>query len=128
MCGLSFCLSVASCVAACVCIVCLSRGAPDAALACAQAWTDSTACDTQFVDEDVWGSTAHVSMLGYQGVIPAGDAAKILTELGKTQDEFHAGTWKLAPEREDVHMNVEGRLIGAPPPPPPRARGEGDRG
>jgi hypothetical protein len=33
------------------------------------------------VKEDLWGSMAHVTMLGHQGVIPAADAGKIIQQL-----------------------------------------------
>ena len=74
-------------------------------------WVDSTPIDTNFAVEDIWGSMAHVSMLGHQEVIPFDDAAKILGGLLKTQNDFQSGDWVLDIKREDVHMNVEGRLI-----------------
>lgn len=74
-------------------------------------WADSTKIDATFADEDMWGSQAHVSMLGCTSTIPADDAAKILGALLTCQNDFAAGKWELNPEREDVHLNVEGRLI-----------------
>lgn len=59
----------------------------------------------------MWGSQAHVAMLGATGTIPADDAGKIISALLECQDDFAAGKWALNPEREDVHLNVEGRLI-----------------
>jgi argininosuccinate lyase len=74
-------------------------------------WTESITVDSHLVAEDVWGSMAHVSMLGSQGIIPHQAAAAILPTLLKFQNEFNSGEWKLGNEQEDVHMNVEARLI-----------------
>ena len=76
-------------------------------------WTESITVDSNFVLEDIWGSQAHVAMLGKQKIIPAAAAGAILSTLLKFQDDFQAGTWKLDLKGEDVHMNVEGRLIEA---------------
>jgi argininosuccinate lyase len=74
-------------------------------------WTESITVDSHLVAEDVWGSMAHVTMLGSQGIIPPQAAAAILPTLLKFQNEFNNGEWKLGNEQEDVHMNVEARLI-----------------
>jgi len=74
-------------------------------------WTESITVDARLVLEDLWGSQAHVAMLGRQKIIPAADAGAILGALLKFQDDFAAGAWKLALEGEDVHMNVEGRML-----------------
>src|SRR6266508_181351 len=76
-------------------------------------WTESITVDAKMVVEDIWGSLAHVSMLGRQGIIPANDTGAILATLLKFQDDYAAGKWQLQLEREDVHMNVESRLIDA---------------
>ncbi len=76
-------------------------------------WTESISVDSKMVVEDLWGSLAHVTMLGRQGIVPARDAAAILATLLRFQDDFRAGKWQLQPEHEDVHMNVEARLIDA---------------
>lgn len=74
-------------------------------------WTESTTVDAHMVIEDLWGSLAHVTMLGRQAIIPATDAAAILRALIGFQDGYAEGTWRLRLENEDVHMNVEARLI-----------------
>jgi len=76
-------------------------------------WTESVTIDSKMVVEDIWGSMAHVSMLGVKGIIPPKDAAAILSKLLEFQDGYVAGSWQLQLEREDVHMNVEARLIDA---------------
>jgi argininosuccinate lyase len=74
-------------------------------------WTESVTVDSKMVVEDIWGSMAHVSMLGVKGIIPPKDAAAILSKLLEFQDGYVAGSWQLQLDREDVHMNVEARLI-----------------
>ncbi len=74
-------------------------------------WTESISIDARMVVEDLWGSLAHVAMLGRQEIIPAADAAAILGKLLAFQDDYLAGKWQLALEHEDVQMNVEARLI-----------------
>ena len=76
-------------------------------------WTESVTIDTRLVVEDIWGSMAHVSMLGRQGIIPLQDAISILNTLHKFQDDFIAGKWSLALEHEDAQMNIEAKLISA---------------
>jgi len=74
-------------------------------------WADSTEIDSKFIIEDIWGSMAHVSMLGKQKIIPAAAACKILGGLKDLHDENLNGDWVLDVSREDVHLNVEGELI-----------------
>ena len=74
-------------------------------------WTESISVDSHLVVEDLWGSLAHVSMLGHQRIVPWDKANKILPQLLQYQDDWIAGKWKLTPENEDVHLNVEGKLI-----------------
>ena len=78
-----------------------------------EGWTESVTIDSKMVEEDLWGSMAHVSMLGRQGIIPAKDAGTIVKTLLRFQDEYAAGKWQFERGREDVHMNVEARLIDA---------------
>ena len=74
-------------------------------------WTESVTIDTHLAREDMWGSIAHATMLGRQGIIPANAAGKIAHELEKLLGEFEVGTWALGHEQEDVHMNVEKTMI-----------------
>jgi argininosuccinate lyase len=76
-------------------------------------WGDSITIDSTMVVEDLWGSLAHVTMLGRQEIIPAADAAAMLGTLLEFQDDYSAGKWRLQADHDDVHMNVEARLIGA---------------
>ena len=56
-------------------------------------WTESVTVDAKLVIEDIWGSLAHVTLLGRQGIIPAKDAATILGTLLQFQDDYAAGKW-----------------------------------
>lgn len=76
-----------------------------------KAWTQSVTCDTNLAVEDMWGSMAHVTMLGRTGIVELKKAKQIVAELGRLQQEFIDGTWALGFQQEDVHMNVEAELI-----------------
>lgn len=67
-------------------------------------WTDSTAIDTEMIDEDLWGSMAHVTMLSIQKIIPPSDATQILRQLLNLQEAGLKGEFKLKAEQDDVHM------------------------
>jgi argininosuccinate lyase len=76
-------------------------------------WIESISTDSHFVVEDIWGSLAHVSMLGYTKVIPHEAASKILPTLLRFQNEYKEGKWQLQMKHEDTHLNVEAKLIEA---------------
>jgi argininosuccinate lyase len=69
--------------------------------------------DQRLLPHDVAGSIAHAEMLAAQGIITADDARTIVEGLRKVEAKLAAGelTWDEA--LEDVHMNVEARLIDA---------------
>jgi argininosuccinate lyase len=60
---------------------------------------------------DVAGSIAHAEMLGKQGLISADDVAAITTGLRRVAAQLAAGELVWDAALEDVHMNVEARLI-----------------
>jgi len=74
-------------------------------------WTESVTVDSNLVDVDIWGSMAHVTMLGRQGIVPIEKSTAIADALVRLQDKFYKGEWKLGYEQEDVHMNVEAEMI-----------------
>jgi argininosuccinate lyase len=80
--------------------------APDAAEVNA-----SVGFDWRLLPHDVEGSIAHARMLARQGVIAHGDAEAIAIGLEAVREALEKGelTWDAA--LEDVHMNVEARLI-----------------
>jgi len=80
-------------------------------------WAESLTCDEEMVVEDLWGSIAHVTMLGRQGIIPSEATGKILNTLVGFQDDMMNGDLDFFEEKfknhDDTHMNMEARLIDA---------------
>jgi len=72
---------------------------------------ESVSFDARLAPWDIRASIAHARMLGRQGIIAKGDAAKIVKGLTAIDQEIAAGsfTWDLA--LEDVHTNIEAALI-----------------
>src|SRR5271157_5065057 len=77
----------------------------------AAALNASVAFDRRLLREDVRGSQAHARMLAEVGLISADDAKQIVAGLDQVAGEFERGERKMDPALEDVHMNVENRLI-----------------
>jgi argininosuccinate lyase len=67
--------------------------------------------DKRLLRDDVRGSQAHARMLAAVGLISADDAKQIVAGLDKVAGEFERGERTMDPALEDVHMNVENRLI-----------------
>lgn len=67
--------------------------------------------DRRLLPYDVAGSIAHARMLAARGIITSADADAIVDGLRRVESRLAAGelTWDAA--LEDVHMNVEARLI-----------------
>jgi argininosuccinate lyase len=83
-------------------------GAMDPAAAALNA---SVHFDRRLLRDDVRGSQAHARMLAVAGLITAADADAIVAGLDRAAAEFEFGARALDPALEDVHMNVESRLI-----------------
>ncbi len=77
----------------------------------AEGFTSSLAFDRRLYKQDIRGSIAHVRMLGKQGIIPAADAALIEQGLREIEAEIEAGQFPFRQEYEDIHLNIEKRLI-----------------
>jgi argininosuccinate lyase len=77
----------------------------------AQAMNASVAFDRRLLEHDVRGSTAHARMLAARGLVSAADADAIAAGLARVQARLAAGLLPWDPALEDVHMNVEARLI-----------------
>ena len=74
-------------------------------------YTASIAFDWRLYPFDIAGSIAHAKMLAKQGII-AEKAAEIITEgLASIREEIEQGKFRFKPELEDIHMNIEARLI-----------------
>ncbi len=63
--------------------------------------------DAVLVPFDCWQNRAHISMLADQAIVSPEHAQKIRTAVTKFEDQFAAGDMRLAPEKEDVHTNIE---------------------
>lgn len=77
----------------------------------AEGFTSSLAFDRRLYKQDIRGSVAHARMLAKQGIISAGDAARIEQGLREIEAEIEAGQFPFRQEYEDIHLNIEKRLI-----------------
>jgi argininosuccinate lyase len=83
-------------------------GAMDPAAAALNA---SVGFDRRLLRDDVRGSQAQARMLAAVGLIAAAEADAIVAGLETVAGEIEQGTHALDPALEDIHMNVEARLI-----------------
>ncbi|MDE2047270.1 MAG: argininosuccinate lyase [Betaproteobacteria bacterium] len=74
-------------------------------------YTASVGFDRRLALFDIQGSLAHAQMLAAQGIIAAADLAAIERGMAQIRAEIEAGSfdWKL--DLEDVHLNIEARLV-----------------
>ena len=75
-----------------------------------QAINASIDVDKRLWRQDIAGSKAHAAMLAAQGIITAGDDAKIQAGLDQIAAEIAAGTFVFDVALEDIHLNIEARL------------------
>ena len=76
-----------------------------------QRYTASVSFDRRLWRADIAGSLAHAGMLATQQVIGAADLAAIRSGLAKIGGEIESGAFVWRTELEDVHLNIEARLI-----------------
>jgi argininosuccinate lyase len=76
-----------------------------------QAFTASVGFDQRMAREDIEGSIAHASMLAEQGILTSDDCQTIIEGLRQIESEIQADNFSWSIAREDVHMNIESRLI-----------------
>lgn len=76
-----------------------------------ETYSQSIAYDKQLFTQDIAGSKAHTRMLACQGILTSTEAEKILHGLERIQTEIENGSFPWKPELEDIHMNIESRLI-----------------
>ncbi|MFO7180145.1 MAG: argininosuccinate lyase [Pseudomonadota bacterium] len=67
--------------------------------------------DAELWREDIAGSIAHARGLGRAGLLSADEVEAIVGGLERIRQEIEAGTFRWDPAREDVHMNIEARLV-----------------
>jgi argininosuccinate lyase len=76
-------------------------------------FTASVTFDKRLAAVDIQGSLAHAKMLAKQSVITAQDLADIQRGMTAIEADIHAGRFDWRVDLEDVHMNIESRLIAA---------------
>ena len=74
-------------------------------------YTASIHYDQRLYPYDIAGSMAHTRMLSKQGIISEKEAKTILKGLSDINKEINRGEFVINPELEDIHMNIESRLI-----------------
>jgi argininosuccinate lyase len=67
--------------------------------------------DGELWREDIQGSIAHARGLARAGVISESEAVAIGAGLGRVAGEIERGELVFRRDREDVHMNIEARLV-----------------
>ena len=67
--------------------------------------------DRKMWRQDIKGSLAHAAMLARAGVIADTDEAAIREGLAGIAAEIEAGRFPFVEELEDIHMNIESRLV-----------------
>jgi argininosuccinate lyase len=74
-------------------------------------YTASVDFDRRLADADIAGSLAHARMLGAIGVLGAEDLASIERGLAAIKGEIERSEFVWSRDFEDVHLNIEKRLI-----------------
>jgi len=74
-------------------------------------YTASIPFDWRLYHHDIAGSIAHARMLAKQGIITPEEAKTITDGLTAIDEEIEQGKFQFKPELEDIHMNIEARLI-----------------
>lgn len=84
---------------------------PDAINESMLALNQSVDIDKALWREDIRGSIAHARGLGRVGVITEDEANTIVAGLETVAQEIERGEFRWDPIKEDVHMNIEARLL-----------------
>jgi argininosuccinate lyase len=74
-------------------------------------FTASVGFDQRLAKYDIEGSLAHARMLAAAGILPRRDLAAIERGLARVRREIEDGRFKWSIDAEDVHLNIERRLI-----------------
>ena len=74
-------------------------------------YTMSVPFDRRLYRQDIAGSIAHAQMMARQGIISDKDAELITMGLVSIREEIEQGRFEFNEELEDIHMNIEARLI-----------------
>src|SRR3990167_4603093 len=76
-----------------------------------ETFTASIDVDSRLYRHDIEGSIAHARMLARRRIISSREAQKIVRGLRAIQREIERGKFPFSPADEDIHMNIERRLI-----------------
>ena len=76
-----------------------------------ETFTASVGFDRRLYHHDIEGSIAHATMLASVGVLSGDERDRIVSGLREIHKEIDEGRFEWRVDREDVHMNVEARLI-----------------
>jgi argininosuccinate lyase len=76
-----------------------------------EAFTASIGFDYRLYRQDIAGSIAHARMLAHVGIISEMEVAKIVDGLEAIRLDIEQGNFAWSVALEDVHMNIEARLI-----------------
>jgi argininosuccinate lyase len=74
-------------------------------------FTASVPYDWRLYPYDIAGSIAHATMLAKTGIITKNESRRIIRGLRDILREIAAGAFDFSLELEDIHMNIEDRLI-----------------
>ena len=74
-------------------------------------YTVSVPFDRRLYRQDIAGSIAHARMMARQGIISDKNAELITMGLVSIREEIEQGRFEFKEELEDIHMNIEARLI-----------------
>ena len=76
-----------------------------------EAFTASIDIDARLYRHDIEGSIAHAKMLARRRIISSREARKIVRGLKAILREIESGKFRFSSADEDIHMNIERRLI-----------------
>ena len=76
-----------------------------------EAFTASVTFDKRLYAHDIRGSVAHAQMLAHVGVLTMAESESIIGGLEAIKEEIEQGQFDWSIALEDVHMNIEARLI-----------------
>jgi len=76
-----------------------------------ESFTVSVFYDKRLYSYDIQGSMAHCRMLAKVGLMSQEESHQILSGLQEIKNEIETGKFVFRPELEDIHMNIEARLL-----------------
>lgn len=74
-------------------------------------FTESIEIDHHLYRQDIAGSIAHAQMLADQSILKKEECDQIVATLREIEKELESEQFRLRPELEDIHMNIEQALI-----------------